>query len=104
MDRTAIIADGRAYSYEELDAASKCVAGTLLATACRRWTRRPRPTFVILAVIGLVASFAMPVVSDASTATKVVLSISHLVVAAIIVPALALALPTARASASTEPC
>jgi hypothetical protein len=80
------------------------VAGTLLAAACRRWTRRPRPTFVILAVIGVVASFAMPVVSDASTATKVVLSISHLVVAAIIVPALALALPTARASASTEPC
>ena len=30
MDRTAIIADGRAHSYEELDAASKCVAGTLL--------------------------------------------------------------------------
>jgi heme A synthase len=80
------------------------VAGTLLAAACRRWTRRPRPTFVILAVIGLVASFAMPVVSDASTATKIVLSICHLVVAAIIVPALALALPTARASASTEPC
>jgi len=47
---------------------------------------------------GLTASFALPITSDASTATKVVLAISHVVVAIIIVPALALALPgrTAR--------
>lgn len=47
---------------------------------------------------GLVASFALPITGDASTATKVVLAISHVVVAIIIVPALALALPrrTAR--------
>ena len=30
IGRTAIVADGRAYSYDELDEASKCVAGTLL--------------------------------------------------------------------------
>ncbi len=30
IGRTAIIADGRAHSYDELDDASKCVAGTLL--------------------------------------------------------------------------
>jgi hypothetical protein len=42
---------------------------------------------------GLIASFALPITSDASTATKVVLGISHIVVAIIIVPALALALP-----------
>jgi hypothetical protein len=41
----------------------------------------------------------LPVVSDASTATKLVLSISHVVVTAIIVPALALALPGERISA-----
>ncbi|KAB2340140.1 hypothetical protein F8566_45545 [Actinomadura rudentiformis] len=69
------------------------VAGTVLAIACRRWTRRPRSYFVALAMIGLIASFALPIISDASTATKVVLSISHVVVAIIIVPALALALP-----------
>jgi hypothetical protein len=46
-----------------------------------------------LAAIGLVASFALPITSDGSTATKVALSISHVVVAVIIVPALALALP-----------
>jgi hypothetical protein len=50
-------------------------------------------SFLALAAIGLVASFALPITSDGSTATKVVLSISHVVVAAIILPALALALP-----------
>jgi hypothetical protein len=69
------------------------VAGILLATACRRWTRRPRSYFLALAMIGLIVSFVLPIISDASTATKVVLSISHVVVAIIIVPALALALP-----------
>jgi uncharacterized membrane protein len=70
------------------------LAGTALAAACRRWTGRPRSYFVTLAVAGLIASFALPVTSDASTATKVVLVISHVVVAIIIVPALALALPS----------
>ena len=75
------------------------VAGTALGAACRRWARRPRSTFVALAMIGLIASFALPVGSDGSTATKVVLSVSHVVVAAIIVPALALALPSERTTA-----
>lgn len=69
------------------------VAGTVLATGCRRWARRPRLSFVTLAITSLVASFALPITSDASTATKAVLSISHVVVAAIVVPPLALALP-----------
>jgi hypothetical protein len=79
------------------------VAGTVLAAACRRWARRPRATFVAVATIGLIASFALPVTSDASTATKVVLSLSHVVVAAIIVPALALAVPRRRAPAISDP-
>jgi len=82
------------------------LAGTALATACRRWTRRPRSYFVALAMTGLIASFALPVTSDASTATKVVLSISHVVVAIIIVPALALALPrgtTGRSNRDGDP-
>jgi hypothetical protein len=77
------------------------VAGTVLAAGCRRWAKRPRPTFLALTTVGLIASFALPVTSDASTATKVVLSISHVVVAAIIVPALALALPGQRLSTPT---
>jgi hypothetical protein len=78
------------------------VAGTVLAAACRRWAGRPRPVFVALAMAGLVASFALPIFSDASTATKVVLSLSHVVVAAVIVPALALALPSRRIPAPTS--
>lgn len=69
------------------------LAGTGLAAACRRWAGRPRSYFLALAMAGLIASFVLPIISDASTATKVVLAISHVVVAIIIVPALALALP-----------
>ena len=72
------------------------LAGIVLAVACRRWARRPRLTFLALTAVGLLASFALPITSDASVATKVVLSISHLVVAAIIIPALACALPQER--------
>jgi uncharacterized protein DUF6069 len=68
------------------------VVGTVLAAACRRWATRPRASFVALAVIGTLASFALPLASDGSTATVVVLSISHVVAALIIVPPLALAL------------
>jgi hypothetical protein len=69
------------------------LAGTALAWACRRWAARPRASFVALAMLGLAASFALPLGSDADAATKVALSISHVVVASIIVPALAVALP-----------
>jgi len=72
------------------------LAGIVLAVACRRWARRPRLTFLALTAVGLLASFALPITSDASVATKVVLSISHVVVAAIIIPALACALPQER--------
>jgi Family of unknown function (DUF6069) len=81
-------------------------AGTALAAACRRWSRRPRLWFVTLTTVGLIASFALPIISDASTATKVVLSISHIVVAVIIVPPLAMTLPqntTANAANTGRP-
>ena len=64
----------------------------VLAAACQRWAPRPRTWFVVLAMVGTIASFWLPLTSDASTATMVVLSISHLVAALIIVPALALTL------------
>jgi hypothetical protein len=68
------------------------VVAILLAAACRRWAPRPRVWFVTLAVIGTVASLGMPLASDGTTATVVVLSISHVVAALVIVPALAIAL------------
>jgi hypothetical protein len=76
------------------------VSGTVLAWACRRWTRRPRRWFCALAGVGLLASLAFPVLSDATTSTKIVLGLSHVVVAAIIVPALAVALPQVTTSRS----
>jgi heme A synthase len=79
------------------------LAGTALAAACRRWARRPRSYFVALAMAGLIASFALPITSDASTATKVVLAFSHVVVAIIIVAALALALPRRTAPHDNPP-
>lgn len=79
------------------------VAGTALAAACRRWWRRPRLWFVTLTTVGLIASFALPIISDASTATKVVLSISHIVVAAIIVPPLAMTLPPNTTADTAKP-
>jgi hypothetical protein len=72
------------------------LAGTVLAAGCRRWARRPRSWFLVLTAVGLVGSFVLPVASDATTATKIVLSIGHVVVAAIVVPPLALALPPAN--------
>jgi hypothetical protein len=79
------------------------VAGTALAMASRRWTSRPRTSFLAATTLGLLASFALPIASDASTATKVVLSLSHVLVAAIIVPTLALALPHRSAERQTQP-
>jgi hypothetical protein len=58
---------------------------------------------VAASTIGLIASFALPIASDASTATKLVLATSHVVVAAVIVPALALALPVATTSHDNKP-
>jgi hypothetical protein len=66
--------------------------GTIAAAACQRWAPRPRTWFVALAVVGTMVSFWFPLTSDATTATMVVLSISHFVAALIIVPALALTL------------
>jgi hypothetical protein len=66
--------------------------GTIAAAACQRWAPRPRTSFIALAVVGTMVSFWLPLASDATTATMVVLSLSHLVAALIIVPALALTL------------
>lgn len=101
MELTEVFADGFARMPAQNMAFAALleggVAGTALAAACRRWARRPRAYFVAVATVGLALSFVLPIVSDASTATKVVLSISHVVVAIIIVPALTLALPRERA-------
>jgi hypothetical protein len=68
------------------------VVAIVVAAACQRWASRPRRWFVALAVVGTVASLSLPLVSDGTTATAIVLSISHVVAALVLVPALAIAL------------
>lgn len=78
------------------------LVGLLLATAFARWVSRPRATFVIAALALTIVSFAFPATTTATTATKVVLEITHVVPAALIIPAIAVQLPTRRARRSAS--
>jgi len=69
------------------------LVGLLLATAIDRWARRPRLTFIITALVLTAVSFAFPVTTTATTATKVVLELTHVISASLIIPAIAAHLP-----------
>ena len=71
--------------------------GVGLAYAFARWARRPARTFVVTTVVLTVLSFGPVVAADADTATQVTLALSHVVAAAIVIPALAFQLPRRRA-------
>ena len=67
--------------------------GTVLAIALARWAKHPARTFVVTTVALTVLSFAAPLTAGATdTSTKIVLMVSHVVAAAVIIPALALRL------------
>jgi hypothetical protein len=68
------------------------VVGILLALAFARWARRPARTFLITTVVLLLASFVPVLTADADTATQVGLALSHVVAAAVVIPALTAAL------------
>ena len=72
------------------------VVGLLIATGLARWAARPRRAFVITALVLTAVSFAFPTTTTATTATKVVLDLTHLIPAALIIPAIAAHLPTRR--------
>ena len=60
-----------------------------LAAAVTRWSRHPRKVFVTT-TLALTALFTLPpILADASTSTKLVLELTHLVVAACVIPAVA---------------
>jgi hypothetical protein len=70
------------------------LVGTGLAVAFSRWARRPAHTFTVTAIVLTVVSFAAPVTAThTGLATKLVLAASHVVAAAIVIPALARQLP-----------
>jgi hypothetical protein len=70
------------------------LVGTGLAVALQRHAKHPRATFVVTTVVLTVLSFGAPITAGYTAfATKVVLSLSHVVAAAIVIPVLAARLP-----------
>ena len=65
--------------------------GVILALALNRWAKRPARAFVVVTVVLTVASFLSPVLAaqDATTATRLVLELTHVVAAAIVIPPIA---------------
>jgi len=77
------------------------VVGLLIATALARWTKRPRTTFVVAALALTAFSFAFPATTTATTATKVVLELTHLIPAVVVIPAIAFHLASRRVRGAT---
>jgi hypothetical protein len=63
--------------------------GLVLAVVLARTARRPRSTFVRTTVVLTVLSLVPDVIVDAAPATKALLMLTHLVAAAIVIPAVA---------------
>jgi hypothetical protein len=67
--------------------------GTIVAMALARWAKRPAPIFLIVTIVLTIVSFAGPATTSyATTATRLVLDLTHIVAAAIVIPALTLRL------------
>ncbi|MFI6270501.1 DUF6069 family protein [Micromonospora zamorensis] len=65
------------------------LVGVLLAALLSRFARRPRRTFVRTTVVLTVLSLVPDVIADAGAGTKALLMLTHLVAAAIVIPAVA---------------
>ncbi|MGW5366433.1 DUF6069 family protein [Actinopolymorpha pittospori] len=63
--------------------------GLVLAVALTRWARHPRRTFVRTTVVLTALSLIPDAIVDASSPTKALLMLTHLVAAAIVIPAIA---------------
>ncbi|AVT38244.1 DUF6069 family protein [Plantactinospora sp. BB1] len=63
--------------------------GVVMAALLSRFARRPRRTFVRTTVVLTVLSLVPDVIVDAGVATKALLMLTHLVAAAIVIPAVA---------------
>ncbi|MET8281620.1 DUF6069 family protein [Micromonospora sp. NPDC005174] len=65
------------------------LVGVVLAALLSRFARRPRRAFLRTTVVLTVLSLVPDVIADADTATKALLMLTHLVAAAIVIPAVA---------------
>lgn len=63
--------------------------GVVIAAVLSRFARRPRRTFVRATVVLSVLSLVPDAIADAGPATKALLMLTHLVAAAIVIPAVA---------------
>jgi hypothetical protein len=72
--------------------------GILLARVIGRRTSRPQATFTKVAIALTALSFLPDLTADTGTATKVTLMLTHVVAAAIVIPALASRLPQRRSA------
>jgi Family of unknown function (DUF6069) len=71
-----------------------CVAiGVGIAIALARWAKRPARTFLVVTLGLTVLSFAPDLTTQTTTATRLVLMLTHVVAAAIVIPAIARRLP-----------
>ena len=65
------------------------LVGLVLAVVVSRFARHPRSTFVRTTVVLTVISLVPDVLADATSVTKVLLMLTHVVAAAIVIPAVA---------------
>ena len=65
------------------------LVGLVIATVLRRVARRPRTAWIRTTVALTVLSFVPDVLADATPATKALLILTHVVAAAVVVPAVA---------------
>jgi peptidoglycan/LPS O-acetylase OafA/YrhL len=65
------------------------IIGTLLAVVLARRAARPARTFVVTTVVLTALSIVPDITADATTSTRFVLALTHVVAAAIVIPALA---------------
>jgi hypothetical protein len=65
------------------------LVGLVLAVVLSRVARRPRSTFIRCTVVLTVLSLVPDVLADATPATQALLMLTHLVAAAIVIPAVA---------------
>lgn len=65
------------------------LVGLAIAAGVRRWAAAPRRTWVVTTVALTTLSLVPDVMADASVATKLTLMTTHLVAAAIVIPAIA---------------
>lgn len=74
--------------------------GIVLALALRRFAKRPARTFTVVTLVLTALSFLGPITTGhATTATRFVLELTHVVAAAIVIPAMARTLPARKAGA-----